>query len=125
MLKRPDPRKIAQARLRDAQVRFHAKRYDGAFYLCGDALEVAFKARVCTTLRWQAFPATAGEFHGLTSFKTHDLEILLLLSGRHQQVRSKHATDWAVVVKWDPETRYRPIGSATAQQTQDMIDAVA
>ena len=125
MLKRQELRKIAQARLRDAEVLLRAKRYDGAFYLCGYALEVALKARVCTSLRWHEFPATAGEFQGLTSFKTHDLDILLLLSGREQQVRSKHATDWAVVVEWDPEARYRPIGSATRQQTKDMIDAVA
>ena len=124
MLKRQELRKIAQARLRDAEVLFRAKRYDGAFYLCGYALEVALKARVCTSLRWQEFPATAGEFQGLTSFRTHDLDILLLLSGREQQVRSNHTAAWAVVVKWEPESRYRPIGSATRQQTQDMIDTV-
>ena len=123
MLTRQELRRIAQARLRDAEVLYRAKRYDGAFYLCGYALEVALKARVCATLRWKEFPSTAGEFHGLTSFRTHDLDLLLLLSGREQPVRSKHATDWAVAAKWDPEARYRPIGSATRQQTRDMIEA--
>ena len=39
-------RAIARARLRDAQVPLRAGHFDGAFYLCGCAIELALKARM-------------------------------------------------------------------------------
>jgi len=34
---------------------------DGATYLCGYAVEVALKFRICLTLNWPEFPSTGGE----------------------------------------------------------------
>src|SRR5271170_6256898 len=98
MLSRSDLRRIAQARLRDAEVLFRGRRYDGAIYLCGYAVELTLKARICRTLRWAGFPETAGEFRDLQSFKTHNLEILLRLAGR-ETIRVRHYSDWAVVTR--------------------------
>jgi HEPN domain-containing protein len=123
MLTRQELRRIAQARLRDAEVLFGARRYDGASYLCGYALELALKARICATLRWTEFPESGAEFHGLQSFRTHDLDMLLRMSGRNG-VRTSHAVDWSTVQRWSPEARYAPIGSATRDSTGDMISAV-
>jgi hypothetical protein len=39
--------KISQARLRDSDALLGAHRYDGAIYLCGYAIELALKARIC------------------------------------------------------------------------------
>lgn len=64
MLTRQELRRIAHARLRDAESLFRARRYDGATYLCGYALEVMLKARICATLHWNDFPETGGEFSG-------------------------------------------------------------
>ena len=58
MLNRRELKQIARARLKDAEVLLGAKRYDGASYLCGYALEVALKAKICETLKWKSFPAT-------------------------------------------------------------------
>jgi HEPN domain-containing protein len=44
-------RKIARGRLKDAEVLLTAKRYDGAIYLCGYAIETALKARICHVLK--------------------------------------------------------------------------
>jgi hypothetical protein len=65
-------------------------RYDGAIYLCGYAIEVALKARTCRTLGWAEFPETNREFENYRSFRTHDLEVLLNLSG----VRNRILTDY-------------------------------
>jgi len=56
MISTRDLRAIARARLRDAQVLLTGKRFDGAFYLAGYAVELALKARVCRTLKWPDFP---------------------------------------------------------------------
>ncbi|MBI4607080.1 MAG: HEPN domain-containing protein [Planctomycetes bacterium] len=72
---------LAEARLEDAQALLQASRYDGAVYLGGYAIEIALKARIARTLAWAGFPAKRNEFQDYQSFRTHDLEVLLHLSG--------------------------------------------
>jgi hypothetical protein len=107
--------------LRDAEVLLRARRFDGAFYLCGYAVEVALKARICRTLKWHGFPEAGQDFRGLQSLKTHDLEILLRLSGVEARLKTKHLAEWSAVVDWNPEKRYQPIGNSTQQQATDMV----
>jgi HEPN domain-containing protein len=121
MITRVELRRIARARLRDAEVLFAAGRYDGAAYLCGYAVELAFKARICRTLRSAEFPSTAGDFSDYRSFRTHDLTVLLRLSGIHDRIRRSHHVQWSVVPTWDPESRYNPIGTANRATTLDLI----
>jgi HEPN domain len=116
-----DLRAIGRARLRDAQVLLGAKRYDGAAYLCGYAVELTLKARMCRTLKWSGFPATANEFKGLQSMKTHDLNLLLRLSGIESRVEAMHLTEWSAVMDWSPEWRYRTRGESSPQQTRFMV----
>jgi HEPN domain-containing protein len=114
-------RKIARARLRDAAVLAGGRRYDGAVYLCGYVVELALKARVCRALHWPSFPSTRREFEGYSTFRTHDLDRLLHLSGAEPRIKARHLAEWSVVVRWDPEVRYRPIGSAGSQDARDMV----
>ena len=100
-----------------------AKRFDGAFYLGGYAVEVALKARICRTLRWTGFPDAASEFQGLQSLKTHDLEILLRLSGVEARVKATRLEEWSACSRWRPEKRYQPVGSHTVQQATELVMA--
>ena len=81
MLTRKDLKDIIQARLDDADALHVAGRYDGAIYLCGYAVELALKCRICITLRWAGFPSSKKEFEKYQSLKTHTLDVLLSLSG--------------------------------------------
>lgn len=116
---------ISRARLRDAKELLEAKRYDGAVYLCGYAVELALKARICRTLRWTGFPETQSEFKGLGSVKTHDLEILLRFSGIEPRIKKKYLPFWSVVLDWDPEKRYQRTGQVTPQEANDMISSAS
>jgi HEPN domain-containing protein len=121
-----DLRKLARARLRDAEVLFQSKRYDGGLYLCGYAVELALKARICRTLKWPAFPETRNEFKEYQSFRTHSLDVLLHLSGVETKVKSRLLSDWSVVVKWDPEGRYRiRTKTGTKAQKNDLKQMIA
>lgn len=124
MIPTKDLRAIARARLRDAHVLLRAKRFDGAFYLCGYAVELTLKARICRTLKWPGFPETGQDFKGLQSVKTHDLEILLRFSGVEPRVKAKYLAEWSVVLNWNPEKRYQAIGQSTVQQASDMVTSV-
>ena len=121
MIPTSDLRAIAKARLQDAQVLLLARRFDGAFYLCGYSVELALKARICRTLKWSGFPQTGKEFQGLQSVKTHDLEVLLRFSGIEDRIKRKHMSEWSVVLDWNPEKRYQSVGQSTKQQSTDML----
>jgi hypothetical protein len=124
MISIADLRAIAEARLEDARVLAANRRTDGAAYLCGYAVELALKARICSTLNWSGFPETRGEFENFSNFKTHKLDVLLALSGHEQRIKAGHFDDWSAIAKWDPEVRYRVVGQTTAEQVALIIEAV-
>ncbi len=123
MIARNELRKIAHARLKDAEVLYQSRRYDGAIYLCGYAVEAVLKTRICRTLKWTGFPDTRREFQSYQSFRTHDLEVLLRLSGVETRIFNQYLTEWSIVTKWSPETRYNPIGTAKSKDVFNMIEA--
>lgn len=114
---------IAQSRIDDAKALLTAGRFDGAIYLCGYAVEVALKARICRTLNWQEFPSTGGEFHAYSSFKTHELDVLLRLSGQETRIKREHFAPWNVVAVWRVESRYNVVGTAQEGDAAAMIRA--
>ena len=123
MISRKELRKLSRSRLKDATLLFDNRRYDSAVYVCGYAIELALKSRICRTLKWAGFPETNSEFQGLTSFRTHNFDILLRLSGVAQKIKADHMEDWWTVSEWRPDYRYRPIGSSTREDVKEMIIA--
>lgn len=114
-------RDLAKVRLEDARVLSRQGRFDGAAYIVGYAVELALKARICKTLGWPAFPESRGEFQDLQSFKTHNLAVLLRLSGMESKVKTLHFQAWSAVENWSPESRYKPLGSTSLRDVQLMI----
>src|SRR5206468_1526135 len=91
--------------------------------LCGYAIELKLKARICRTLHWATFPSTRAEFQDLTSLKTHKLAMLLQLSGIQDTIRARLPAEWNVVAAWEPEMRYNVVGSATNVSAHAMLIA--
>ena len=83
---RSDLRRVARSRLQEAQILFDAGRYDAAVYLCGYAVELALKARICMGLGWKEYPTPKEKYK---SFYVHDLDVLLHLSGRESAILAK------------------------------------
>lgn len=121
MIPRLELRRLAFARLKDARALYAAGRYDAALYLCGYAVELALKARICRTLRWAGYPDSRTEFANFGSFKIHNLQTLLELSGEAQRIRAMHAAHWAALRAWNPARRYAPVGSTTADGARSLI----
>ena len=125
MISIKDLRAKSRAHLRDAKILLQAKRFDGAAYLCGYAVELGLKARICQTLKWAAgFPESAKDFKGFQSLKTHDLEVLLGFSGIEARVKAKYLAEWSEVIKWTPEKRYQAVRQTSARQAADMVTSV-
>ncbi len=124
MISRSDLRKRAIAKLKDADILYQNNRYDGAVYLSGYVMELLLKARTCRTLNWSDFPESNREFENYKSFKTHNLDILLKLSGIESKIKNFHFVDWSNVNQWNPEMRYSAIGSVTQLQAKDMLSSI-
>ena len=122
LISRADLRKIARARIKDAEALAASRRYDGAVYLCGYAVELWLKARICRTLSWAEYPSTRREFENYQSFRTHDLDVLLRLSGIESKVKAGFMAEWSIVAQWDPSARYST-AVAHAQDAHDMLMA--
>jgi HEPN domain-containing protein len=123
VISRAELESLARARLVDAEALRLAGRYDSAIYLCGYAVELQLKAAICRTLRLAWFPSSNREFEDLRSFRTHDLGVLLRLTGRADAVLAAYETEWKEVSKWNPEMRYSPDGTADERKARAMLDA--
>ena len=126
MIAASDLHRTAREYLRAAKLLRTRRSYDVAVYLCGYAVEIALKARICRTLKWtNGFPETNAEFRSKGNLKTHELEVLLDYTGIQDRVRSPSSqgflTDWSVVIKWNPEERYNPRGTKTLSDADSMI----
>lgn len=106
MISLDELQKLCTDRLEDAKTLFKAERYDGAFYICGYVVEMGLKKKICHTLGWMGYPKTSNEFKNFSSFKTHNLEVLLHLSGIEKKIKEKFLSEWSFVISWDPEIRY-------------------
>jgi hypothetical protein len=127
MISSSDLTTTARAYLRAARLlnRKGSGSPDASVYLCGYAVEIALKARTCMTLGWAGYPSDKKDFEGYTSFQTHSLGRLLHLSGVETRITTDPAllAEWSTVLKWNPEQRYNPIGTKTAADATDMIEA--
>jgi len=118
---RADLKKIALARIKDAECLFASKRYDGARYLSGYAVELSLKARICRHLNCSGFLPPDLDDGLYRILMTHKFDLLLSLTSLEQRLkRSVLWNDWNTVATWDPELRYK-MGSATRTQAEGMI----
>jgi hypothetical protein len=107
----------------DALTLYDAGRFHGAFYLLGYVIEIAIKKRICMTLQWEGYPNSRKAFENFNSFKTHDLDNLLHLSGVEKKIKKELLWAWSAINKWCPEIRYLP-QEKTSQEIDRAIIAV-
>lgn len=115
---------LARKHLADARVLQHAKRYDAAIYLGGYAVELALKARICYTLNWLGYPDSNSEFQHYQSFRTHNLEVLLALSGIEASVKLLYQAEWSLITTtWHPRLRYH-LHTPNAEDVAMLFEAI-
>ncbi len=115
-----EQRKAAKHRLDDARSLFKEKRWRGSMYLAGYSIECMLKAKLMVKHRCQTLEELEDELRSrdllperLTIF-THQLSLLLGLTGRDQTLRRDRKL-WPVFVLvngWVPAWRYsRDLGN--------------
>lgn len=108
---RAELKKLAKERIRDARALLAAKRWSGAYYLAGYAVECALKARI---LRYvEATGVIFPDRKYAERCWTHDLEELVKLAdleatrGQKAAANPPFGKNWLVVKDWSEQSRYR------------------
>lgn len=122
---RNDFRKMARIRLTEATVLLKARKYDGAYYLAGYAVECALKACIAKKTNRHDFPP---EPRIVTNYYTHRFETLLgaadLLQRRDQDGRANRdlADNWVTAGKWNESRRY---ARNTKSEASELLEAIS
>lgn len=123
-MNRTDLQNLTRLRVREANVLLSNKRYEGAFYLLGYALECALKACVAKQFVRHDFP----DKKFVNDIYTHDLNKLLNLSGLTTEHKKECARNpnfeisWSIVRDWTEQSRYNT--NVSRQQAQEFHAAV-
>ena len=121
---RNDLQKLADLRIKEAEVLLRNGCYEGAYYLAGYAVECALKACIAKTTQQYDFP----DKDLVQKSYTHNLEKLVSAAGLDQLLKQEMAKAgsfagyWAVVKDWSEEMRYHTsVGDKVAR---DMFEAI-
>jgi len=120
---RSDLQKLAIERLADAKALLAAKRWAGAYYLAGYAVECGLKACIAKLMRAEEFPDKAFA----DQCWTHDVKRLVFLAGlkpTHDSLviaDSEFLDNWNAVRRWDESSRYLRIAKTDAEELYDAI----
>jgi HEPN domain-containing protein len=122
-MNRRDLQRLAEKRIKEAEVLLRAKCYDGAYYLAGYAVECALKACIAKQTMQHDFPdkAISNQAH------THDITKLVGVAGLQRPLdtemntNSSFAINWTIVKDWTEQSRYRTQPSASAR---DLVRAI-
>jgi hypothetical protein len=108
-MNRSDFIKLAELRLAEAKTLLDAEKFDGAYYLCGYAIECALKACIAKKTKEHDFPDKAT----VQDSYTHDLIRLINISGLKSNHDEAIESDedfknyWSVVKDWKEISRYK------------------
>lgn len=121
-MNRKDFQNLALERLKDAQALLKNRRYSGAYYMAGYAVECALKASIAAQTKEFDFPPKDA-----AKLYTHDLEKLLDSAGLKSELRTARGRSpifdayWSAVKDWSEDARYE---ERSHRQARDMLAAV-
>ena len=115
---------LAEIRLREAKILLDNRKYCGAYYLCGYALECGLKACISKTIKRSQFPDR--EF--VNASWSHKLNQLIKQASLSDDWEKKMDSDkqfrinWGLAKDWNSESRYKRYNKKVAT---DFYNAVA
>jgi hypothetical protein len=102
----------------DARALLAARRWSGAYYLTGYAVECALKACIARQTRRHEFP----DARKVNQSYTHDLDHLVRVAGMQPALHLEGARDpvfqryWLLTKDWSEQSRYRQFSESVARE---------
>jgi len=115
---------LAQMRQVEAKLLLKGRRYSGAYYLCGYAVECGLKACVAKQTKRSDFP----DKDTVNKSYTHSLTKLVKIAGLGQELdyesgrNESFEQNWAIVKDWEEVSRYQKY---TRQGAEALYEATA
>jgi HEPN domain-containing protein len=106
---RKDLQDLASIRLKEAKALLDQGLHDGAYYLCGYAVECTLKACIAKNVKQHDFP----DKKAVIDSHLHDIEKLIRVSGLEPELRlqiqknQEFKLNWQVVRDWSEISRYK------------------
>ena len=125
-MNRSDFQLLSQIRIEDAQALFAARRFGGAYYFTGVAVECALKAAIAKLTAAHDFPPKPELVRG---YYVHSLSDLLKHAGLEQQLTGDSMAmpelkrNWDTLKGWGIDARYS--AASTAQTAGGILMAAA
>jgi HEPN domain-containing protein len=122
-LTRRELQRLARTRLRDADVLLRARRFGGAYYLCGYVVECALKACIAKHTRRFEFP----DRQMVERSWTHDPSALLRAAGLEATMKAARRIDatldenWNIAKDWRETSRYEQRSEYEARQIYEAV----
>lgn len=123
-MKRSDFQKLVSQRLKDAEVLLQNRRYSGAYYLAGYAVECGLKACIARQTEQYDFPPSE---RTVRNIYTHDIDKLIKSAGLKPQLDAKLKQDeqfevnWSLAKDWSEKSRYE---THEITKAQDLLNAI-
>lgn len=124
-MNRQDLQQLARVRFQEAKALLDAGRHSGAYFLAGFAVESTLKAYLAKMTVEHDFPPRPSV---VRDYYSHDLAKLRRLADLERRLQSEAPSgspldrNWAIVLQWKSDSRYRTIPGADAQ---DLYTAIA
>lgn len=123
-MNRSDFIKLAKMRLSESKILLSRKKYSGAYYLCGYAIEYALKAYFAKQIKKSEFPDKEAVFR----IYQHSPTELMKASGLQTRFQKQLVTDkdfaiyWKTVADWSEEARYE---IHSEKEAKDLYKAIS
>lgn len=108
-MNRKDLQALSAIRIKEAKALLDKGLYDGAYYLCGYAIECALKARIARNVQQYDFP----DKKVVIDSYTHDIKKLVKVAGldskleEEKKLNPKFELNWALAESWSEDSRYK------------------
>ena len=122
-MNRKDFQNLARIRLQEAKLLLKNGHFEGAYYLCGYAVECGLKACMAKKTKRHEFP----DKNTVNASYTHVLTQLIHIAGLSRSLdkdmeRNKtFENNWAIVKDWTEKSRYE---EPTEKRAKDLYSAV-
>lgn len=120
-------KKLALARLREAKVLHKSRKYSGAYYLAGYAIELGIKAFYCKSIKKYTFPPNRSVIESLYK---HDLNELMKVSGlkiefdKDSENNNLLLSSWAILKDWGAKDRYLQFRKLESESMINSIEVI-
>lgn len=120
-------KKLACVRLDEAKILYKSKKYSGAYYLAGYAIELGIKAFYCKSRRKYTFPP---EPKVVNRLYVHDLNDLITVCELKREFDKDTKNDnslqsnWETVKDWSEKSRYFQIKKSDSESMINSVEVI-